>query len=82
MENKKLIKLFCGVILVVTIITLLLSIFYSSAFLSSFMLMLSLFLFGCCYYIKDDNKIMLYILFIIGVLLIVGSLVYTWIRIN
>jgi len=82
MENKKLIKMFCIIILVITVITLLLSMFYSSAFLSSFMLMLSLFLFSYCYYLKDDNKKLMYILFIIGVLLIIGSLIYTYVRIS
>lgn len=82
MENKKNIKLFCIIVLIVTIVTLLLSIFYSMAFLSSFMLMLSLFLFGCCYYLKDDNKRLTYILFSIGVLLIIGSLVYTYIKVS
>lgn len=82
MENKKNIKLFCIIVLIVTIVTLLLSIFYSMAFLSSFMLMLSLSLFGCCYYLKDDNKKVTYILFSIGVLLIIGSLVYTYIKVS
>ena len=81
MENKKLIKIFCLVVLGVTIGTLLLSIFYNDAFVSSFMLMLSLFIFGICYYIKDDKKKMMYILFCIGIMLIIGSLVYTFMRI-
>ena len=81
MENKKIIKIFSIVVLVITIITLLLAIFYDSAFVSSCMLMASLFLFSICYYIKDDKKRIMYILFIIGVLLIVGSLGYTFMRI-
>ena len=81
MENKKLIKIFCLVVLGVTIITLLLSIFYNDAFVSSFMLMLALFIFGICYYIKDDKKKIMYILFCIGILLIIGSLGYTFMRI-
>ena len=55
----------------------------NSKFIPSCMLMLSLFLFSICYIIKDDNKkILLYILYTIGVLLIVGSLIYTNMRIN
>lgn len=80
MENKKLIKYFCLSVLLVTIVVLILAILYNSAFIPSFMLMLSLFIFGICYYIKDDKKILLYVLFILGVLLIVGSLVYTYLR--
>ena len=81
MDSKKMIKLFSGLVLVITIVTLLLSIFFSSAFITSFMLMLSLFLFSIAYYVKDDNKRLVYILFIVGVLLIIASLVYTYMRI-
>ena len=80
MDNKKLIKGFCIGVLIVTIIVLLLAIFYSSAFIPSFMLMLALFLFGICYYVKNDKKSMMYGLFIMGVLLVIGSLVYVYLR--
>ena len=80
MENKKFIKIFCGVSLLVTLGTLLLSIFYNTAFIPSFMLMLALFIFSVCYYIKDDKKNLMYILFVIGVLLIFASLSYTFMR--
>lgn len=81
MDNKKIIKIFSGFVLVVTIVTFLLSIFFNSAFITSFMLMLSLFLFSIAYYVKDNNKKLVYILFIIGVLLIITSLIYTYMRI-
>ena len=82
MENKRIIKSFCGASLLVTLGTLLLSIFYNNntAFIPSFMLMLALFIFSVCYYIKDDKKNLMYILFVIGVLLIFASLGYTFMR--
>lgn len=80
MENKKFVKSFCVTALLVTLGTLLLSIFYNSAFIPSFMLMLSLFIFSICYYIKDDKKNIMYILFVVGVLLVFASLGYTFMR--
>ena len=82
MGNKKAIKNFCISSLLVTLGTLLLSIFYNSAFIPSFMLMLSLFIFSICYYIKDDKKKLMYVLFVIGVLLIFLSLGYTFMRLS
>ncbi len=82
MEDKKMIKGFIVISMVVTLVTLLLSIVYNSAFIPSFMLMLSLSLFGISYYIKDIKKSMMYLLFVVGVLLIIGSLVYTFIRLS
>ena len=76
------IKGFIVISMVVTLVTLLLSIVYNSAFIPSFMLMLSLSLFGISYYIKDNKKSMMYLLFVVGVLLIIGSLVYTFIRLS
>jgi len=81
MDNKKNIKIFNTVILIITIITLSLCILYDSAFIPSFMLMTSLFLFGICFYIKDERKNLMYILFIVGILLILASLAYTFMRI-
>ena len=83
MENKKVIKNFSIGVFVVTLVILLLSIFYNSAFLSSFMFMSSLTLFSYCYYIYEDKKKvkLLYILFCMGVLLIIGALGYTFMRI-
>ena len=81
MENKKINKIFSIVVLIITVITLLLSVFYNSAFVPTFMLMLSLFLFSICYYIRGEKKDLLYILFIVGVLLIIGSIAYTFMRI-
>ena len=80
MDNKKLIKFFCIGVLLVTIITFMMAIFYNNAFIPSFMLMLSLFIFSICFYIEDDKKYLMYILFILGVLLIIGSLVYVYLR--
>ena len=82
MENKKLVRLFEGVTLVIVVMTLLLSILYNNAFIPSFMLMLSLLLFEVCYDIKDSKKSMMYLLFIGGVLLIFGSLLYTFMRLR
>ena len=63
------------------IVTFILS-FMNSAFVPSCMLMLSLLLFSICYRIQNDNKKkLMYILYVIGVLLIIGSLVYTFMRI-
>ena len=62
-------------------VTLILS-FMNTDFIPSCMLMLSLLLFSICYMIKDnDKKICLYVLYVIGVLLIIGSLTYTFMRI-
>ena len=82
MENKKLIKMFLVVIFIIMLGTLGGAIFYNSAFVPSFMLMTALFVFGMCYYFKDDKKNLVYVLFILGVLLIIGSLVYTGLRLS
>ena len=62
------------------LVTLILS-FMNNIFIPSCMLMLSLLLFSICYMIKDSKKILMYVLFVLGVLLIIGSLVYTGMRI-
>ena len=84
--GNKILKYFSGFILIVTIITLGLSIFYNSAFLTSFMLMLALFLFSIAYIIKDRDKFNnsknVYILFVIGVILIIASLIYMYLRLK
>lgn len=79
--NRETEKLFSIVSLFAFIVTLILS-FMNSIFIPSCMLMLSLLLFSICYIIKDNKKIIMYILFVVGVLLIVGSLVYTYMRIS
>lgn len=81
MKNKKVIKIFGLVVFIILIITLILSIKYS-AFIPSSMFMGSLLLFSISYYIMDDNdkKNILYGLFILGVLLIIGALGYTVMR--
>ena len=73
-------KLFISISLIAFVVTLILS-FMNSAFIPSCMLMLSLMLFCICYMIKDNKKTIMYILFVVGVLLIIGSLVYTFMRI-
>ena len=78
---KKNIKLFGCFVLIIIIATLCLSIFYSTAFIPSCILMTSLELFVACYYIKDDNKELMNVLFVVGVLLIIASLVYTFMRV-
>ena len=82
MENKNKIKLFGILVLIVVITTLCLSIFYSTAFIPSCILMTSLLLFIICYYVKDSKKWLMYLLFIMGVLLIFSSLIYTFMRVN
>ena len=81
MKDNKNLKLFSGIVLIITIVTLLLSILYNNAFIPSFMLMLALFVFSIAYSFKEDKKGMIYFLFILGVLLIIGSLIYTFMRI-
>lgn len=77
---KKNIKIFGVLVLFIVITTLLLSIFYDTAFIPSCILMSSLFLFIICYIIKDDKRSIMYLLFIIGVILIFISLWYTIMR--
>lgn len=80
-KNNETEKLFSIISLFAFIVTLILSIM-NSKFIPSCMLMLSLLLFSICYMIKDnDKKIYLYILYVVGVLLIIGSLIYTYMRI-
>ena len=77
---KKNIKIFGIFVLLIVIATLCLSIFYSTAFIPSCMLMGALELFTICYYIKDSNDKLMKILFVLGILLIVASLGYTFMR--
>ena len=81
MKEDKNIKIFSILVLIITVITLLLSIFYNNAFIPSFMLMLALFIFSIAYSFKQEKRLVVYILFIVGVLLIIGSLLYTFMRI-
>ena len=74
-------RLFSIVSLFAFIVTLVLS-FMNTSFIPSCMLMLSLFLFSICYSLKDNKKVYMYILFVLGVLLIIGSLIYTYMRIS
>ena len=78
--NRETEKMFSIVSFFAFIVTFVLS-FMNSAFIPACMLMLSLFTFTICYMIQNDKKILLYILFTVGVLLIIGSLVYTFVRI-
>ena len=73
-------RMFLIVSVLAFIVTFVLSLM-NSAFIPSCMLMLSLTLFCICYMIKDNKKTIMYILFVVGVLLIIGSLVYTFMRI-
>lgn len=57
------------------LVTLILS-FMNTAFISACMLMLSLLFFSICYKIGESNKKIMYILFVLGVLFIIMSLVY------
>lgn len=78
---KKNIKIFGGFVLLVIIATLLLSIFYSTAFIPSCIFMSSLESFIVCYYVKDDNKELMKVLFVFGIILIIAALGYTFMRI-
>ena len=55
--------------------------FMNDKFIPACMLMLSLFIFTICYRLDDTKKRLLYILFTVGVLLIIGSLVVLFVRI-
>ena len=55
--------------------------FMNDKFIPACMLMLSLFIFTLCYRLGDNKKKLLYILFTVGVLLIVSSLVVLFVRI-
>ena len=80
--KKDSLNLFSLVSLFAFLVTLILS-FMNTKFIPSCMLMLSLLIFSICYVIKDNNKkILLYILYIVGVVLIIGSLIYTNMRIG
>ena len=76
-ETEKMFIIFSSFAFMVTLILSLMN----NKFIPSCMLMLSLLLFCICYMIKDTKKIVMYILFMIGVGLIIGSLVYTGMRI-
>ena len=78
--NKEKEKLFSIVSMFAFLVTLVLS-FMNNKFIPACMLMLALFIFTICYMIQDNKKIVLYILFVMGVLLIIGALVYTYMRI-
>ena len=80
-KNNETEKMFIIVSLFAFVVTLILSIM-NNKFIPSCTLMLSLLLFSICYLIKDNNKkIYLYILYGVGVLLTIGSLIYTFVRI-
>lgn len=80
-RKKESVNLFVVVSILAFLVTLVLS-FMNNAFIPSCMLMLSLFLFSICYVIKDnDKKKIMYVLYVFGVLLIIGSLIYTFTRI-
>lgn len=76
-ENEKIFAIIAFFLMLVSGILSLMN----TAFLSAFMLLTSLFIFSICYIIKDTRKTLTYILFSIGVLLIIASLIYTYMRI-
>ncbi len=80
--DKKIIKNFCIGVFVLVLLSGYLSFFYNDAFMPSFILMSSLLLFAVCYYIKDSKKNLMYVLFVLGILLVVYSLVYTYMRLS
>lgn len=80
--EKKNVRIFTIIALLGALILLILS-FINTAFISAFMLWVSLFIFSICYSIRDEeDKTKLYILFILGVLLIIGSVIYMVMRIR
>ena len=80
-KNNDIEKMFIIVSSFAFVVTLILSIM-NSKFIPSCMLMLSLLLFSICYLIRNNNnKLYMYILYGVGVLLIIGSLIYTFVRI-
>lgn len=78
--NKENEKIFSIVAFFLMGITLVLSTM-NQAFIPAFMFMTSLFIFSICYQLKETKKIAMYILFAIGVLLIIAALTYTYMRI-
>ena len=56
MNNNKINRIFSIVVLVIAIITMLLAIFYNTAFVPTCMLMLALYLFSECYLIREDKS--------------------------
>ena len=59
-------------------VTLILS-FMNNKFISACMLMLAFLLFSICFSINDNTKKIMYILYILGVILVVGALVYMFV---
>lgn len=78
--NKETENMFSIVSFFAFFVTFILS-FMNDKFIPASMLMLSLFLFTICYKLGDNKKKLLYILFTVGVLLIIGSLVILFVRI-
>jgi len=76
-ENEKIFSIVAFFLMGITIVLSTMN----HAFISAAMFMTSLFIFSICYLIKDTKKTITYILFVIGVLLIIGALVYTYMRI-
>ena len=82
MKEKRINKIIIVISLLITLLCIGL-IFVNSAFIPASMLWLSLLIFSICYYIKDNEKKKnVYMLFLLGVILIVGSLIYTIMRVS
>ena len=80
--NKKIIRVIIGMIFLIALVLFGL-IFVDSAFISAFMLWLSLFVFSICFYLKDSNKKKTIIfLYVVGILLIIGAIVYMIVRLT
>ena len=78
--NKETENMFSIVSFFAFVVTFILSCM-NNAFIPACMLMCALFIFTICYRIGDNKKKLLYILFSVGVLLIIGSLVVLFVRI-
>jgi len=73
--NKENEKIFSIVAFFLMLTTLILSTM-NNVFIPAFLSMLSLFIFSICYIIKDTRKKTTYVLFAIGVLLIIATILY------
>ena len=76
-ENEKIFSIVAFFLMGITIILSMMN----PAFIPAAMFMSSLFIFSICYLIKDTKKTVTYILFTIGVILIIAALIYTYMRI-
>ena len=74
--DKKIEKIFCYIVSIIVLVLIILTI-KKIIFLPALLLMTSLLLFGLSYTIRDSKKKwLIYILFIIGVMLVISAVSY------